>query len=119
MLRSHIASTFITMPAMTAIPTPTLISRPATDNARPGRHQTVERLLGQTLRLEGQPAWVVMNTVTPVRFRSARMCSHTERRDCGSRPSVGSSRNSTAGTCRRPRAISKRRRIPPENLSTR
>ena len=37
-------------------------------------------------------------------------------RVCGSRPTVGSSRNSTRGECRSPRAISRRRRIPPENV---
>ena len=37
------------------------------------------------------------------------------RRLCGSRPVVGSSRNSTGGEWRTPRAISSRRRIPPES----
>jgi hypothetical protein len=35
------------------------------------------------------------------------------------RPTVGSSRNSTCGECIRPRAISRRRFIPPENVRTR
>ena len=39
-------------------------------------------------------------------------------RVCGSRPTVGSSRNSTRGECSRPRAISSRRFIPPENVRT-
>ncbi len=39
-------------------------------------------------------------------------------RVCTSRPRVGSSRNSTFGWCRRPRAISSRRFMPPENVMT-
>src|SRR5947199_10685546 len=38
---------------------------------------------------------------------------------CGSRPSVGSSRNNTFGVCSSPRAISRRRFMPPENVFTR
>src|SRR3954447_4350114 len=37
----------------------------------------------------------------------------------GSRPIVGSSRKSTRGECRKPRAISRRRFMPPENVITR
>ena len=40
-------------------------------------------------------------------------------RVCGSRPIVGSSRKSTRGECSRPRAISSRRFMPPENVRTR
>ena len=49
---------------------------------------------------------------------SARTYSQTEARLCGSSPIVGSSRNSTRGECSRPRAISSRRFMPPENVST-
>src|SRR4029450_12894924 len=42
-----------------------------------------------------------------------------EARVWGSRPMVGSSRNSTRGECSRPRAISSRRRMPPEKVWTR
>ncbi len=38
---------------------------------------------------------------------------------CGSRPTVGSSRNSTCGACSRPRAISSLRCMPPEKVLTR
>ena len=39
-------------------------------------------------------------------------------RDTGSRPVVGSSRKNTFGSCTRPRAISTRRRIPPDRFFT-
>src|ERR671923_178585 len=42
-----------------------------------------------------------------------------EARVWGSRPMVGSSRNSTRGECSSPRAISRRRRMPPEKVWTR
>src|ERR1043165_387696 len=41
-------------------------------------------------------------------------CVHICLRLCGSRPSVGSSRKRTFGVCRRPRAISRRRGMAPE-----
>ena len=44
--------------------------------------------------------------------------SHTAVRDTGSRPVVGSSRKKTRGSCTRPRAISTRRRMPPERCLT-
>ena len=46
------------------------------------------------------------------------MYSQIDRRVCGSSPIVGSSRNRTRGECMRPRAISSRRRMPPENVPT-
>ena len=47
-------------------------------------------------------------------FNSPNM-SQIARRLCGSRPVVGSSRKRTRGECRTPRAISSRRRMPPES----
>ena len=61
--------------------------------------------------------WVVSSTVTPS-FTSARMAAQTSLRPRGSRPVVGSSRNSTAGERIRPAARSSRRRIPPEYCAT-
>jgi hypothetical protein len=46
--------------------------------------------------------------------RSRRTSSQIDARVCGSRPTVGSSRNSTIGVCSTPRAISSRRAIPPQ-----
>ena len=51
--------------------------------------------------------------------RSSSMYVQMLARVCGSSPTVGSSRNSTRGECIRPRAISSRRRMPPENSCTR
>ena len=45
-------------------------------------------------------------------------CDHNWLRLCGSSPSVGSSRKRILGVCRNPRAISRRRFIPPENFFT-
>ena len=56
---------------------------------------------------------VVSSTVTPSSNR-ARMASQTRWRDVGSRPVVGSSRNSTGGRVMSEAARSSRRRIPPE-----
>ena len=42
--------------------------------------------------------------------------SQTAMRETGSRPVVGSSRKKMRGSCTRPRAISRRRRIPPERV---
>src|SRR5437667_1083321 len=56
-----------------------------------------------------------------VRFRSALIfpsISHTATRETGSRPVVGSSRKKMRGSCTRPRAISTRRRMPPDRFFT-
>src|SRR5215813_10997922 len=53
------------------------------------------------------------------RLLSWLMYSQIEARVCGSSPTVGSSRNSTCGACSRPRAISRRRFMPPEYVMTR
>ena len=45
-------------------------------------------------------------------------CVQSWLRLCGSRPSVGSSRNRIFGVCSKPRAISSRRFMPPENVLT-
>ena len=58
----------------------------------------------------GKPARVRLPTNPPLFFRR----SQTAWRLCGSSPIVGSSRNRTSGEWMRPRAISSRRRIPPE-----
>ena len=50
--------------------------------------------------------------------RNSSMYVQMLARVCGSRPTVGSSRNSTRGECISPRAISSRRRMPPENSCT-
>ena len=50
---------------------------------------------------------------------SSLMYSQIDERVCGSRPTVGSSRNSTCGACSSPRAISSRRCMPPEYVLTR
>ena len=57
--------------------------------------------------------WVVSRTVVPSPTRS-RMTSQSPSRACGSRPVVGSSRNSTGGLITSAPARSTRRRIPPE-----
>ena len=44
--------------------------------------------------------------------------SQTATRETGSRPVVGSSRKKIFGWCTSPRAISSRRRMPPENIFT-
>ena len=59
---------------------------------------------------------VVRISVTP-RSRSSRSRSHTNRRAAGSSPVVGSSRNSTSGSCISARAIITRWACPPENMS--
>src|SRR3954453_10460928 len=59
-----------------------------------------------------------MKIVISSRSRSSRMYFEIEVRVCGSRPIVGSSRKSTRGECISPRAISRRRRMPPENIAT-
>ena len=46
------------------------------------------------------------------------MYSQIETLVWGSRPTVGSSRNSTRGECSSPRPISRRRFIPPEKVRT-
>ena len=56
---------------------------------------------------------VVRNTVTPSSARR-RTSSHSAARLCGSRPVVGSSRNSSRGRCTSARPRSSRRFIPPE-----
>ena len=60
---------------------------------------------------------VVRMTVVPSRTRSRSM-SHRSPRLRGSRPVVGSSRNSTSGAATRLAARSSRRRMPPENVFT-
>src|SRR5256714_13640572 len=62
-------------------------------------------------------SWVVSTMVTP-RSRSSRMRSQTNSRACGSRPVVGSSRNSTCGSWMSDRAIINRWAIPPKYQST-
>ena len=57
--------------------------------------------------------WVVRNTVVPSSC-SARTSRHSAARLVGSRPVVGSSRNSTCGRCTSASARSSRRRMPPE-----
>ena len=44
------------------------------------------------------------------------MCCHRFARDCGSRPVVGSSMNSSGGSLISPSAMSRRRRCPPESV---
>jgi hypothetical protein len=61
---------------------------------------------------------VVSSTVTPSRSRE-RISSHVLRRLSGSRPVVGSSRNSTSGLPSNASARSSRRRSPPESCFTR
>src|SRR5215218_4850435 len=51
-------------------------------------------------------------------LRSASISAHSSWRICGSSPTVGSSSSSRRGRCTSARAISSRRRIPPESLST-
>ncbi len=58
-------------------------------------------------------SWVVIRIVVPNRSRSPRRGSHTMCRATGSRPTVGSSRNRTAGWCIMDCAISNRRIITP------
>src|SRR6185295_1734184 len=56
-----------------------------------------------------------------VRSRSALIfwsISHTATRETGSSPVVGSSRKKIRGSCTRPRAISTRRRMPPDRFLT-
>ena len=53
--------------------------------------------------------------IVPADFR---IISQTFVRETGSRPVVGSSRNRMCGECTSPRAISRRRRMPPENVRT-
>ena len=50
--------------------------------------------------------------------RSRSISAHSSWRTCGSRPTVGSSSSTSRGWCTSPRAISRRRRMPPESLST-
>src|SRR3954449_1433206 len=50
--------------------------------------------------------------------RSRSMSAHSSWRTCGSRPTVGSSSSSSRGRCRRARAMSRRRRMPPLSAST-
>src|SRR3954462_8633047 len=52
--------------------------------------------------------------VTPRRSLIRPSISHTATRETGSSPVVGSSRKKIFGECTRPRAISNRRRIPPD-----
>ena len=52
------------------------------------------------------------------RLRSASISAHSSWRTCGSRPTVGSSSSTSRGWCTSARAISSRRRMPPESLST-
>ncbi len=52
-------------------------------------------------------------------LRRLSISAHSSWRTCGSRPTVGSSRSSSCGRCTRARAMSSRRRMPPESLSTR
>ena len=58
--------------------------------------------------------WVVRNTVVPDSRLSRRTSSQRVCREIGSSPVVGSSRNSTSGSCTSARARSSRRRMPPE-----
>ena len=60
--------------------------------------------------------WVVRKMVAPNRSRSSRMRSQIRARDSGSRPVVGSSRNSTRGRCSSAEARSRRRFMPPEKV---
>jgi len=60
-----------------------------------------------------------MKMVISSRRLSASTYAQIELRVCGSRPTVGSSRNSTRGEWRSPRAISRRRFMPPEKVPTR
>ena len=57
--------------------------------------------------------WVVSSRLVPCAVRSLRTC-HNASRPRGSRPVVGSSRNSTGGAASRLAATSRRRRMPPE-----
>ena len=52
------------------------------------------------------------------RERSRSISAHSSWRTCGSRPTVGSSSSTSRGWCTSARAISSRRRMPPESLST-
>ena len=61
--------------------------------------------------------WVVSSTVVPS-ATSARTAAQTSLRPRGSRPVVGSSRNSTGGARIRLAARSRRRRMPPEYCLT-
>ncbi len=58
-------------------------------------------------------------TITAFGVMIAARVTQIELRVCGSSPTVGSSRNSTRGECSSPRAISRRRFIPPEKWLTR
>ena len=51
-------------------------------------------------------------------LRSRSISAHSSWRTCGSRPTVGSSSRISRGWCTSPRAISSRRRMPPQSLST-
>jgi hypothetical protein len=62
--------------------------------------------------------WVVSTTVRPA-SHNARIVAHERRRADGSKPVVGSSRNSTSGSPTSPTARSSRRRWPPESADTR
>ena len=62
---------------------------------------------------------VVRKIVTPACAFSWRTSSHTRVRLTGSRPVVGSSRNSTSGLCTRAAARSRRRFMPPEYVAIR
>ena len=59
-----------------------------------------------------------MRIVVPS-LRSASISAQSSCRTCGSRPTVGSSSSTSRGRWTRERAISRRRRMPPESLSTR